>query len=236
MNSPITLSPTREWEDEHLLVLLKPPGLFTVQKEEDGENNSVMKWLESAANEASIFTKHDQEHGLCHRLDHQTSGLLLVAKSEDILQKMRHKFKHGEIEKRYKCLVEGEAKESFTLSHFLYGRYRGSKKVSVSEKEVKRSSHAILHGTLLRYDAEQNRSLLDIDLITGFRHQIRAQLSSIGHPLVGDSLYGSTRKLGDDSFTPFKELPREFFLHAARLSFHHPITEEQLEFHSETNA
>lgn len=234
-------------EEDDFLVCIKPPGLSTTRQEGEPPGSSVAGWLarfhpkceESSSMSRSSEARYNADCGVCHRLDRETSGLLLVAKNPFFYEHLRKDFHDGKIEKRYLCVVEGKITKPATLNGYLYGRYRRSQKVLVSERKVPRSEHSTL--TLApkehltdRDDPKNLSSLLRINLITGFRHQIRAQLAHLGHPLVGDALYGSTLKLENflSDIAPFQNCSRPFALHAEHMAFYHPRTRKRIEISS----
>lgn len=193
------------FEDNHLLALNKPAGLAT-QPSENNEKN-----LEDEAK--TFIKKRDQKPGNVflhpiHRLDKPTSGIVLFAKTSKALSRLQEAMRNQELDKTYWALVEGlvEPKEK-TLKHTL---------LHESHKAVvhKSGKEAILHYTVI---AQQNgNSSLAIKLQTGRYHQIRAQFSAIGHPVVGDTKYGAKKKLAEERIA----------LHHMRLEFLHPVTKE----------
>jgi len=238
-------------EEEDFLICLKPPGIPTPRREAShteadqeatrGRIRSLADWIAaqypeceaaSHSHEANGSTKNP-DCGVCHRLDTETSGVMLVAKTPLFYNALREAFHAGKVEKDYLCLVEGRVKQEQEVQGYLYGRYRRSQKVHVSPHEVPRSQLAKLHLSPEKHLRTNSfeASLLKIHLITGFRHQIRAQLAGLGHPLVGDSLYGSTRSLGEilRKVEPYEHLSRTLLLHAERIAFHHPVTKKRIE-------
>ncbi|MCB0330830.1 MAG: RluA family pseudouridine synthase [Bdellovibrionales bacterium] len=221
------------WEDEDFLVCLKPPGLPSCAQNKS-TSLSLADWLASYCPACRHASSDPNESGLCHRLDHDTSGLMIAAKSSEIFDHFRAAFSEGHIKKFYLGVVEGDVVSSLTLTHYLYGRYRRSKKVSASPTPVPRSSFAELSLEPVKKFQENDLTLLKVQLKTGFRHQIRAQLEAIGHPLCGDALYKSSSsgkfQISSDLYPSSK---REFYLHASELSFSHPRTGELQNFISD---
>ena len=244
-------------EEEDFLICLKPPGIPTPrrqaphteadQESPGGRIRSLADWIAAqypeceAASLSQEQTRqaHNPDCGICHRLDTETSGVMLVAKNPSFYKALRAAFHAGRVEKEYVCLVEGRVEQEQEVQGYLYGRYRRSQKVQVSPHEVPRSQLAklrIMPEQGLGMDCRKpfEASILRIQLITGLRHQIRAQLASLGHPLVGDSLYGSTRSLGEiaQRVEPYEHLSRTFLLHAEYIAFHHPLTNKRIEMRS----
>lgn len=193
------------FEDNHLLALNKPAGMAT----QPSENNEI-----NLEDEAKNFIKNRNQkpgnvylHPL-HRLDKPTSGIVLFAKTSKALSRLQEAMRKQELKKTYWALVEGivEPKEK-TLKHtLLHESHR-----AVVDKAGK---EAILHYKVV---AQQNgTTTVFIQLQTGRYHQIRAQFSAIGHPVVGDSKYGAKTKLAKERIA----------LHHMKLEFLHPVTKE----------
>lgn len=201
------------FEDEHLIVLDKPSGKAVHGG--SGVSFGVIEQLRSQRPEARMLE-------LAHRIDRETSGLLIVAKKRTALKVLHDMMREGRIEKHYLTLVPGRWHN--TLQHikqplFKYLTADGERRVRVSEDG--KPSHSIVR--LLRH--WKAYSLLDVELKTGRTHQIRVHLAHLGFPLCGDDKYGD--------FALNKALEqqglRRMFLHATRLVLDHPVTGERLE-------
>ena len=163
------------YEDENIMVYDKPIGL-----EIQGEN--------SLTSYAKNYLKSYIEP--CHRLDRNTSGLVLFAKNPDSLKILLDAFKNHLIEKHYTALVYGiPPKKSQKLTAYLF---KDSKKslVYISDRKIAKYQEIVTYYRLLKQNTEKNISLLDITLETGRTHQIRAHLAHIGLPIIGDGKYG----------------------------------------------
>jgi len=191
------------YEDNHLLAVNKKAGLLT-QPNQSGEKN-----LEDLA-KAYLKEKKQKEgrvflHAL-HRLDRPVSGIVLFAKTSKALSRLNESMRNREVEKMYLAKVEGHLEEkSGELIHFLT---HGSHRAHVG-KEGKKA-----HLSYAKIQKEKDATLVEITLHTGRYHQIRAQFSHIGHPILGDTKYGAKTSQGNIA------------LHHAKLTFPHPISKE----------
>ena len=157
--------------------------------------------------------------GIVHRLDKDTSGLMLVARDEEAHRRLAAMIKAREVERRYLALVEGRLRSREGTIDAPIGRsHRDPTRMAVAGRAQRQ---ARTHFTVLELLAAE--TYLEARLETGRTHQIRAHFAAIGHPLAGDPTYGGSRKHG----------LRRQFLHARRLAFVHPATGAALEFVSE---
>jgi 23S rRNA pseudouridine955/2504/2580 synthase len=211
------LAPARDFalafEDEAMIVVDKPAGVAVHGG--SGVSFGVIEQLRRARPEARFLE-------LAHRLDRETSGLLLVAKKRQALTRLHDLFRDGGISKRYLALVKGRWQNPLQHVRLPLHKYltaEGERRVSVSEEG--KQAHSIVR-LVARWE---NFSLLEVELKTGRTHQIRVHLSHLGYPLAGDDKYGD--------FALNKSLARaglkRMFLHAARLSLPHPLTGELVE-------
>lgn len=167
------------YEDDNILVVNKPSGIEVV-----GNANSLATCLKQIRNS---FIEP------CHRLDRNTTGLVLFAKNEPALEILLHKFKNHEIEKHYLATVYGIPKiKKQTLTSYLF---KDNKKsfVYISDEPRKGYVKIITSYSILEKHIKENYSILDITLHTGKTHQIRAHLAHIGHPILGDGKYGNNQ-------------------------------------------
>jgi len=197
------------FEDEHLIVVVKPAGILTYG-EKGTSGTSLYKVLTDYLRDR---TKGKERIYVVHRLDREVSGILVFAKSENIQERIKEKWK--ESVKRYYALVEGKPEKSEgTLNNWLIEGY--DKKVFVVKQERPGAKSAITHYSLRK--ELQTNSLLEISLETGRKHQIRVQLAEMGCPIVGDFKYGADNKI-----------KRRIRLHAFFFSFIHPVTGQRIE-------
>jgi len=207
MQEPLIL-----WEDNHLLIVSKPAGML-VQGDITGDR-CLKDWAEEDV--ARRFRKPGKAFiGLPHRLDRPTSGLVVLAKTSKALARMNAAFSGRDIQKTYWAIVEGHVDPpNGRLVHHLV-RDGKTKKSFVSQRPD--AQEAILRYQIL--EKGDRYSLVEIDLETGRHHQIRVQLQAIGHPIKGDLKYGSKRSNPDGGI----------HLHARRISFIHPVSQERIE-------
>jgi 23S rRNA pseudouridine955/2504/2580 synthase len=204
-------------EDEALLVVDKPAGKAVHGG--SGVSFGVIEQLRSQRPAARLLE-------LVHRIDRETSGLLIIAKKRASLKAMHDMMREGLVEKHYLALVAG--RWSNPLQHikeplFKYLTPEGERRVRVSE------GGKLAHSVVRLVRRWPGFSLLDVELKTGRTHQIRVHLAHLGFPLCGDDKYGDfslNKRLEADGL-------KRMFLHAAKLSFTHPLTGEKLVLASE---
>ncbi|HYI87991.1 MAG TPA: RluA family pseudouridine synthase [Burkholderiales bacterium] len=200
-----------KYEDDALLVVDKPSGVAVHGG--SGVSFGVIESLRAARPQAKFLE-------LAHRLDRDTSGLLILCKKRSALVELHRMLREGEVGKVYLAVVRGVAKKSLELRESLhkYVTASGERRVAVQPEGVK----AFTKTRKLKDNGEF--SLLEVELLTGRTHQIRVHLAHAGHPIVGDDKYGD--------FALNRELKQRLLLHAARLAFRHPVTGEPMKLES----
>jgi 23S rRNA pseudouridine1911/1915/1917 synthase len=211
------------YEDEDLAVVEKPAGIVVHPGVGTGPSTMVhgllfhFKNLSKAGGEG--------RPGIVHRLDKKTSGLLIVAKNDRTHALLSQAFQQRRVEKTYVALVQGKLSQTSGEIEMNIGRHSSIRSRMAPQRSGGRSAH-----TEYRVIEEiDGFSLLEVKIRTGRTHQIRVHVSAIGHPVVGDDVYGErafkafTKKFGD---------PGRYFLHAAELRFTHPVKGNPMHFRS----
>lgn len=225
------------YEDADLMVVNKPPGMVV--------HPAHGNWTGTLVNGLVYHFEHLPEMkgnagrpGLVHRIDKDTSGLLVIAKNEEAMTHLAAQFFHHTIERTYYALVwaEPEQDQGTVTGHI--GRSAKDRKVMDIFPDGSQGKHAVTHWKVLlrlRYV-----SLIQCNLETGRTHQIRAHMKYIGHPLFNDAMYGGDKIRKGTQFSKYKSFIQNCFdimprqaLHAKSLGFIHPKTQEKLFFDSE---
>lgn len=201
------------YEDNHLLVVQKPSGLLA-----QGDATSRPNLLDQA--KEYVKQKYDKPGkaflGLVHRLDRQVTGVMVFARTSKAAARLGDQFRKHSVRKVYWAVVEGVISPAEGKSEMLLRRNR-NKTVPAGPDDPKGQHAALLYRTV---DYGSKTSLVEIDLQTGRRHQIRAQLSLMGHPIMGDEFYGSSTDPVQDSIG----------LMAKKLVIAHPTLGHEMEF------
>lgn len=181
------------YEDENILLLNKRPGVLVHEDTAGNENTLIMHILAylSQKGEYNPLSEQSFAPALCNRIDRNTGGIVIAAKNAEALREMNDLIKNGGTHKFYLCAVHGIPKKSFDRLICWLKKDSDSNTVSVTDKKVNGSKECITDYRII--SKKNDCSLLEVGLITGRTHQIRAQFSHIGHPLVGDGKYGINR-------------------------------------------
>lgn len=202
------------YEDNHIIVANKKPGEI-VQGDKTGDipmSELIKQYLKEKYDKpGNVFC------GVVHRIDRPVGGLVIFAKTSKALERLNKMLREGDIHKTYWALVEGKPKNAeTTLRNFLKSDGRLNKTFISTEHDPEAKESILNYRTV----AEGERyTLLEIELLTGRKHQIRAQLSNIGHPIKGDLKYGAKRSNPDGGIS----------LLARKISFVHPVSKQLVE-------
>jgi len=246
------------FQDDFLLVIDKPAGMVVNRAETTKNEETVQDWAERKLKiqnvkfkitiQNSKFKDFYGRAGIVHRLDKETSGLLLIAKTFQVFENLQGQFKERKVKKTYLALVHGQVElktgvieASISRSSFdrkKFGVFLGGREAKTRYRVLEYLGPVKLFppkipikGTLFggppELATQKEFTLLELTPETGRTHQIRVHLKFIGHPVVGDEKYAGRKTARDDR----KWCPRQF-LHAAGLSFDHPVTGQRMELSS----
>lgn len=222
------------YEDEHLLVVNKPAGMV-VHPAHGNWTGTLVNALVYYFNQLPLLPGNTGRPGLVHRIDKDTSGLLVIAKSELAMTDLAHQFFHHHIDRTYLALVWGEPNEDFGTIVAHVGRSAKDRKVMDAFPDGSQGKHAVTHWKVLK--RLRYVTLIQCNLETGRTHQIRAHMKFFGHPLFNDAPYGGDKIRKGTQFSKYKAFVQNCFdimprqaLHAMSLGFVHPVSKEKLYF------
>ena len=188
------------YEDDNIILCNKRPGVLVHEDKEGGENTLIIHIQAYLCQKGEYDPSEEQSFApaLCNRIDRNTGGIVIAAKNANALRIMNEKIKNNEISKFYMCAVHGIMKEkSKTLKGFLRKDSKNNT-VQVSDTKLPGSKNIITKYKVI--SEKEGNSLLEVELVTGRTHQIRAHMSHIGHPLLGDGKYGVNRNDKKDGY------------------------------------
>ncbi|MCH7409731.1 RluA family pseudouridine synthase [Belliella sp. DSM 111904] len=222
------------YEDDHLLIVNKPAGMV-VHPAHGNWTGTLVNALAYHFKQLPELPGNSGRPGLVHRIDKDTSGLLVIAKSEMAMSDLANQFFHHTIERTYLALVWGELAEDQGTVNAHVGRSAKDRKVMSAYPDGSQGKHAVTHFEVmerLRYV-----SLIKCNLETGRTHQIRAHMKHLGHPLFNDAMYGGDKIRKGTQFSKYTSFIKNCFalmprqaLHATSLGFIHPATKEKMYF------
>lgn len=198
------------YEDNHIIVVVKP---FNIPVQEDSSKDLDMLTIIKNYIKEKYNKPGNVYLGLVHRLDRPASGVMVFAKTSKAASRLSDQIRKNEVKKTYLAVVHGNIKEEDTLINYI----SKDNKTNSSYIDNKNGKESILSYNKLKYDKENDLSLVKVNLKTGRHHQIRLQMSNINHPLYGDQRYG-------------KEDKKQLALFAYKLEFIHPVSKETLTF------
>lgn len=202
------------YEDNEIIVVNKPKGMV-VHPANGNPDGTLVNAIMAICKDSLSGIGGEIRPGIVHRLDKDTSGLLIVAKNDKAHVNMSEKIKNHEVKKTYIALVRGIVKENEATIDMPIGRSNSDRKKMAVDKKGK---NAVTHIKVLkRYD---KYTLLEVNIETGRTHQIRVHLSHIGYPIIGDYTYSN----GKNEFGVVGQC-----LHAKKLEFKHPVTEKEMQ-------
>lgn len=224
------------YEDDDLIIVNKDPNMV-VHPGYGNYSGTLVNALAFHLKDNPMFASGELRPGLVHRIDKDTSGILVIAKNDLAMNKLAKQFFNRTTERRYIALVWGDMKADEGTITGNIGRNPKNRKQMFVFEDGSDGKHAITHYKVIERLGYVN--LIECKLETGRTHQIRAHLKYIGHPLFNDELYGGNEILKGTTFTKYKQfvqncfkiLPRQA-LHAKSLAFTHPATGEWIAFDS----
>jgi len=221
------------YQDHDLIVIDKPAGMVVHPAAGHTSGTLVNALLHYVDDLSGIGG--EKRPGIVHRLDRGTSGLMVVAKHDSAHEELARQFAAREVEKEYIGLVWGEVMAGRRIDAAIGRDPSNRKKMSsTTSKRMRRSREAVTRIVRAEHFG-RTLTLANVAIHTGRTHQIRVHLSTIGHPIVGDALYGGVHRRVPGDLRAVTHLERPF-LHAARLAFKHPDDERRMEFTSELPA
>ncbi len=227
------------YEDDDILVINKPAGMVVHPGSGNPDGtliNAVAYYLKNKGVE--IDESEMPRYGLVHRIDKNTSGLLVLAKKQKVMSHLAKQFYDHTVHRRYTALVWGNFEETEGTIHVNVGRHQRFRKLFTTYPDADHGKDAITHYSIL--ENYNYVTLIECRLETGRTHQIRVHMQSIGHPLFNDDTYGGDRIVKGTVYTKYKQFVDNCFkvcqrqaLHAKELGFIHPVTNEKMFFSSE---
>jgi 23S rRNA pseudouridine1911/1915/1917 synthase len=224
------------YEDDDLLIVNKSAGMV-VHPGFGNPDSTLVNAVAFHVNNLPNMGEEDRP-GLVHRIDKNTSGILVIAKTEQTMTDLAKKFADRDLDRKYIALVWGDVKDNEGTIKGNIGRHLKNRKVMDVFPNGEYGKHAVSHYKVL--ERFGYTTLIECKLETGRTHQIRAHFKHIGHPLFNDDEYGGNLILKGTTFTKYKQFVQNCFkicsrqaLHAKSLGFFHPITKQKVFFDSE---
>jgi 23S rRNA pseudouridine1911/1915/1917 synthase len=221
------MEPTILYQDESLMVIEKPAGWVVNDASTVKDTPTLQEWLKSF--DYPLSNDREFRSGIVHRLDKETSGLLLIAKTKESFEALQSEFKERTVKKTYLALVHGKLSSKEGLIDVAVGRlpWRRDRFGVIPGGRTSQTEYKVLNEYKGK-EKDEYYSLVECHPKTGRTHQIRIHLKHIGHAIVSDSFYAGRKTARNDK----KWCPR-LFLHAAAISFNHPTEKMEMDFTSE---
>lgn len=200
-------------EDNHIIIAVKPAGVLS---QSDGSNSPDMLTILKAYIKDKYAKPGEVYLGLVHRLDRPVSGVMVFARTSKAASRLSEQIRNNRVDKIYRCVVQGALGGSGRLENYI-SKDEKNNIVTVSDKEKPGFKACFLDYKAI--ETIEGMTLVEIKLGTGRSHQIRAQMSHFGYPLIGDQKYGKKDNIAKD-----------IALQAFRLSFEHPVKRENISF------
>jgi 23S rRNA pseudouridine1911/1915/1917 synthase len=224
------------YEDEDILIIDKPAGMTVNKSDTTKDESTVQDWVEAKLKTQYLKTKTEVESdfykraGIVHRLDKETSGILVIAKTEDCFVNLQAQFKERNVRKTYIALVHGlvspnEGEISVPVGRLPWNRKRFGVLAGGKEASTKYKVLGIKYLELSKI--REPLTLLELNPKTGRTHQIRVHLKYINHAIFADPLYGGRKTSRDD-----RKILERVFLHAQSITFTHPKSKKKIDFSS----
>lgn len=225
------------FEDEVFFIVDKPSGLTVNKSDTTMHEQTLQDWIEKEFTTENLQLKIDKESdfykrsGIVHRLDKETSGVLVVAKTPEAFIDLQRQFKERSVEKTYTALAHGnvfllEGEISVPVGRLSHNRRRFGIVAGGRESTTKYKVVSIKY--LVSKKGREPLSLLELYPKTGRTHQIRVHLKYLGHPIFADELYAGRKTARQE-----RKLLNRLFLHASKISFLHPVTKKRIMFESQ---
>ncbi len=211
------------YEDDNIMLLNKRPGVLVHEDTAAGENTLILHVQAYLHQKGEYDPKGEQSFApaLCNRIDRNTGGIVIAAKNAEALRVMNEKIRDRQVRKLYLCLVHGVPQKKEETLHAYLRKNSADNMVEVREKPFPGAKEIVTAYRVLQSFGD--RALLEVELMTGRTHQIRAQMAAIGHPLLGDGKYGVNREERQQGY-------KYQALYAYRLCFEHTEKENLLSY------
>ncbi len=229
------MQPNIIFEDDSIIVIDKPAGMIVNRADTTRAYLTVQEWVEKKIGDALKVKEEESEFqnrgGIVHRLDKETSGILIIAKDEESFTKLQAQFKSREVKKTYIALVHGdlvpgEGEVNVPIGRLPWNRTKFGY-LEEGGREARTLYKKLATKKLLRDKVEESVSLVEVYPQTGRTHQIRVHMRYLNHPIFSDELYAGRKMMKKD-----RKLLARHFLHANKITFTHPKTGEILAFES----